>query len=157
MKDILKKIFSKKEKTEKPAAEKSLPKPMFDFVQQYTLVNPNQVMVDYSDWSSCKEIPVAYEKEGKSSGFAECVQLPTKIIGGFLYELQNAPGKIIDNPVMRTVSVINLKNGKKMYILPNLQSPKTPDIFIEKPKELAFHVNPEINRAIVNQLKLYTR
>ena len=157
MKDIFKKFFSKKEKKAKTVETKSLPKPMFNFVQQYTLVNPKQMLVDNSLWSLCEQVPVAYEKEGASSGFVECVELPTEVVSGFLYELQRAPGNIVDNPVMRTVSVIALKNGKKMYILPNLQSPKTPDIFLEKPKELAFHVNPEINRAIANQLKLYTR
>ena len=126
----------------------------FDFVEQYTLVHPKNVSTDYNYWGLCQTLPVWYEKAGTQSDFHNGVQLPTQVFLGYLNALKNAPLDI--DPKMRTISIVNLQNNAKLFILPNLKSPKRP-ISVCEQWDLALNTTPEINRAIVEQLKMFTR
>ena len=132
-----------------------LPSPKYDFVKQYTLVNPRKMLLDYNLFSWCENIPVKYESEN-SSGWSHCVSLPTQVFLGYLNALERAPDRIANDPKSRTISVVSLKNDRFLFILPNLKSPKKP-IYAYEQGTLAFDVTPEINRAIVEQVKMFTR
>ena len=127
----------------------------YDFIKQYTLVNPHKMFLDYNLFSWCENMPVKYETE-HGTGWTPCVLLPTQVFLGYLHALERAPERIASNPKFRTVFVVNLKNDRKLCILPNLRSPKK-TVYAYEPGELAFHVTPEINRAIVDQVKTITR
>ena len=136
----------------------SQPESEYDFVEKYVLIDPKQVMTQYNLWSSCKQVPVAYEnKQDSISMFYECVLLLTDPFMGYLEDLRKAPYEITSNPLTRTVYLVHLNNNNTMYIYPNLQELKTPYIALASKKTLVFDVNPKINRAIVECLKKYTR
>lgn len=156
-------------KPEKPVVKTSVapvqPEEKFDFVEQYTLINPKLLLNgSYSLWSLCKNVPVAYESKSteKGSGWTQCVELPThKPIMEFLYQLEHADAEIVKQPKNRTISIINFEKGKRMFIVPDLKQPKNPVFIVdfESGDERAWflHVTPQINRAIVKQLKTIMR
>ena len=137
----------------------------FDFVEQYTLIDPKLLFNGgYDLWSLCKTVPVAYENESreKGTGFAQCVELPThKPIMEFLYQLEHAAPAIVKQPKNRTISIIHFGKGKRMFIVPDLNHPKNPFFIVDfetgNEREWFLHVTPQINRAIVKQLKIVTR
>ena len=133
----------------------NLPDTKHDVIKQYTLTNPHKMLLDYNVFSWCENMPVKYETE-RGNGWTPCVMLPTQVFLGYLNALERAPERIVSNPKFRTVFVVNLKNDRKLFILPNLRSPKQP-VYAYEPGELAFHVTPEINRAIAAAVKTYTR
>lgn len=135
---------------------KVLPQPTSPLVQQYTLVPPKQVFIDYDLFQYCKEIPVGYEQSDNNSGFHECVSLPTEVVLTYLNALKYASDEVVQDPLNRTISIIQLKGNEKLYILPNLKSPKHP-ISVCEENALGLLTTPEINRAITEQLKMYTR
>jgi len=132
-----------------------VPQPKADFVKQYTLTHPKNVSMDYNLFDLCETMPVWHEVPNAQSDFhSTSLQLPTKVFLRYLNALKHTPLDI--DPKMRTISVVNMKNGAKLFILPNLQSPKNP-ISVCKDGDVALNTTPEINRAIVEQLKIFTR
>ena len=109
--------------------------PKYDFVKQYVLADPRNIMIDYSLWSSCPTVPVAHESDEKGTGFCKCVELPTKVFLGYLAALKKAPAEIRKNPKMRTISVIKLDEDKRMYVIPDLKDAEKPFLLIYLKKE----------------------
>ena len=134
----------------------SLPQPTSPLVQQYTLVPPKQLFINYDLFQYCKEVPVWYEKEDETDFHSTSLLLPTDVVLSYLNALKYASDEVVQNPLNRTISVIQLLNDEKLYILPNLKSPKNP-ISVCEQGALGLFTTPEINRAIVEQLKMHTR
>ena len=129
---------------------------MNNFVKTYHVVNPKRIMINYDLFAYCKNVPVAVENEqNPHAGFYPSVEVPTSEFLPYLRLLSDGPDKVAANPANRTFYVIELKNNEKMYIFPNLKSFKNP--FKAFKKNVAFNVTPEINRAIVDVLKTFTR
>ena len=128
----------------------------YDFVEQYTLTQPKELMFGYDCWSDCRNVPVRYEQNGNNSGFAACVELPSIVFFRWWKTIQTAPQEVLNNPKSRTISIVNLKNGKKFFILPNVKDIKRP-IYAYEVGSLSTGSTPEINRAIVEQIKTFTR
>lgn len=133
-----------------------IPQPKYDFVEQYTLTQPKELMFGYDYWSDCRNVPVRYEQNGNNSGFAACVELPSIVFFRWWKTIQTAPQEVLNDPKSRTISIVKLKNGGKLYILPNLKNQKNP-IYAYEEGELGMQTTPEINRAIVEQIKMFTR
>ena len=114
-------------------------------------------MSGYDYWSGCDTVPAAIEDSENTAGWGKCVELPTKLFLNYLVKLKNAPIELSQNPVMRTVYKISLQNNEIMYIYPNLQDIKTPWIALSNRRTWPFDVTPQINRAIVDAMKTYTR
>ena len=135
----------------------------YDFVDRYVLVDPKHVLLDYAMFNQCTEIPVACENTGPNSqGFNNCVLLPNKKpFSHLLYQLKVSDSKTIQNPIYRTVSVINVALNKRIFILPDIEHIKKPicvvDFDTKNPNDWVLYVNPTINRAIVEQAKMFTR
>lgn len=139
-----------------------VPRPKYDFVEQYTIIDPKRVLIDYGVFSLCGKIPVACEESAVSScGFRQCIELPTNLVFSFLMELKDAPAETIINPKMRTISMVHLTPDCMIFIKPNLQNPKMPTFYRINSKgprqDWVLYVTPEKNRAIVEQLKIHTR
>lgn len=146
-------------KINKAKTDKKIPKPQYDFVQQYTLIDPKKLKNGYDKWSGRCFVLVAYEK---NKYLITRVKMDTKIIYPFLMALKNAPREISARPENRTVSVIDLKHGAKAYVFPNLdETNKNYDIVFSNSKKccqdlpLSCFITPEINMAIMAQLKIY--
>lgn len=153
-----------------PKVDKSvygaLPHPKYDFVEQYTVVDPKYVLNGgYGLWSLCKTVPVVCEEGDKSTcDFYQSIRMPSKVVLGFLNDLKKAPAEKIADPKMRTLSIVHLDDKHRIYILPNLLVPRYPTLFIENDndddesiKGWSLYMTPEKNRAVVEQLKIHTR
>ena len=150
------KLFKKNNKQQSSGKMTRDPRgPKCNFIKQYTLVNPRKMLLDYNLFALCENMPVKYESEN-GDGWSQSVSLPTQVFLGYLNALERAPDRIANDPKMRTVSVVNLKNNRQLFILPNLRTPKKP-VYAYEPGTLGFDVTPEINRAIVEQIKMFTR
>ncbi len=167
MKNIFGTIFKKEavkpvQSAEKPVS-KILAKPKYDFVEQYTVIDPKKLLSGgYELWQMCENVPVACEEEGvPTTGFIRCKMLPTKIVMGFLCELQKKTSEEIEDPKMRTLSIVHISQNHRIVIEPNFESPKSPVFWLvadDAPKkDWILHVTPEKNRAIVDALKIHTR
>ena len=93
------------------------------------------------------------------SGFCQnCTELPLIFTIGFRDELI---GKLIQDFKFHSVRALALPLAEILnHILPNIKKPKSVILHpINKDKELsvAFYVNPEINRAIIEQIKIHSR
>ena len=140
-------------------------KPEYDFVDQYVLVDPRNVLIDYSAFIMCNKIPVACETvESKTSTFKNCVHLPNQPeFANYLASLTAADKKLIKNPIYRTISVVNLAPEKHVYILPDIKNIKNPIFSVvffdepEKEKDWFLYMTPVLNRASVAAAKTYTR
>lgn len=146
-------------KINKAKTDKKIPKPQYDFVQQYTLIDPKKLKNGYDKWAGRCFVLVAYEK---NKYLITRVKMDTKIIYPFLMALKNAPREISARPENRTVSVIDLKHGAKAYVFPNLdETNKNYDIVFSNSKKccqdlpLSCFITPEINMAITAQTKIY--
>lgn len=129
-----------------------------NFVKQYTLVDPKKLMINYELFFNRNRIPVAYEERSRKEAFHSTILLPASVFAKYLVDLYNAPSEITDDPKMRTISIITLNNGQKMYMIPDLQTQKDPTLYLNlHDLPMAFNVTPEINRAIAEQWKIYTR
>ena len=166
MAKLFDKLFNKKQKVAEKAdipAPVVLPRPKYDFVEQYTIVDPKRVLNGgYELFSGCSTIPVVCEEsEVSPCGFRRCIQLPTRIVYGFLETLKDMPAEKITDPKMRTISIVHLAKGCRIVIGPNFESPKNPIFWIvdksDKKPDWFLYVTPEKNRAIVEQLKIHTR
>ena len=162
MSGLLEKLLKKNEKTTaKTEADEQKKYVRPDFVKQYVLTNPNLLFMDYRYFFDCDEIPVAYEQETRT-GFQTCVQLPNnKFIREYLLQLYAAKNEVLQDSKTRTISVIQIAPNDYLYILPDLKHMKNPVMLVGFKKEPHYswvlNVNPEINRAIVEQLKTFTR
>ena len=153
-----------RKKRDKKEATYTLPaKPKYDFVEQYTILDPKRVMNGgYNLFSECETIPVLCEEADVSPfGFRVCKRLPTNIVIGFLEDLNKASDEQIADPKMRTISMIHLSPDCRFIIGPNIASPKHPAYYIldenDQRYDWVLHVTPEKNRAIVEQMKIHTR
>ena len=137
-----------------PTEKQAIPQPKYDFVEQYTLVPPKNLMFGYDYWELCENVPVWCEDS--SSTFNKGVKIPTAVFFPWWKTVLQAPLETVNNKKSRTISIVKLKNGGKLYILPNLKNQKNP-IYAYKESELGMQTTPEINRAIVEQIKMFTR
>jgi len=154
MLDFLKKHTKSKENTATPQVP--APKQKYDFVEQYTLTSPKKLMVSYDYWSLCNDVPVRYENAKPDEGFAKCVELPSVVFFPWWETIQKAPQEVLNNPKFRTISVVNLEHGGRFFILPNVKDITRP-IYAYPEGKLGLLTTPEINRAIVEQIKMFTR
>ena len=158
--DFLKKRKANDTNTSAPVVNSTLgekpviPQPKYDFVEQYTCVPPQNLMFGYDYWSLCKNVPVWCENS--SSAFNKGVNIPTAVFFPWWKTVLQAPLETVNNKKSRTISIVKLKNGGKLYILPNLKNQENP-IYAYKEGELGMQTTPEINRAIVEQIKMFTR
>jgi len=164
MAKLFDRLFHKKQAVASNAnksAYAKLPRPKYDFVEQYTIVDPKRVLGNYEFWQMCETIPVICEESPETSGgFRSGIQLPTNIVLGFLRLLNGMPAEKIADPKMRTISIIHLSKDQRVVIGPSPDPFKqlsflTPDSVEQG--EWVLHVTPATNRAIVEQLKIHTR
>ena len=175
---FFKKIFNFKNKpaqetgtkTAEQVSAQATAKPVLpDFVERYTLVNPKTILGNENLWELCDKVPVAYEKEGNHSDMCECVQLHTSIMLPFMNALRQSPDTDIEPAHRRTVSIVNLNDGKKIYVLPILPICKRPEqcwmYFADDktgktknfPRGWSLNMTPQIRRALVEEIKVHTR
>ena len=155
---LIKKRLS--EKQNQPAV---MQKSQYDFVERYVLADPKNVFPDYSLFDECKEIPVAYENaESQTSVFKHCVRLPNKTpFSDLLYKLKISDSKAITNPIYRTIAIVNIAPGKRIFILPDVKRINNPicvvDFGDDDTDNWVFYMTPTINHAVVEQAKMFTR
>ena len=138
-----------------PAPNAAVKQAQPDVVTKYFLVNPKCLFTNYELFSLCETVPVAIESEQAGlTGFCDTISLPTQDFLPHLRALYNAPNEVAANPANRVLYEIKLQNGEKMYIYPSLKYPKNPWMSFEK--NVAFNVNPELNKIIVSVLKKFT-
>ena len=139
-----------------------IPKSSYHFVEQYTLTDPHKLMTKYSLFGLCKNIPVAYETE-TSSGWLPSIEIPNEYpFNAYISQLSSVTSEEIKDPRTRTISIINVAPNKKVYVLPDIKTPKNPVICIKFDDENAekawpLYMTPDIRHAIVEQLKIHTR
>ena len=111
-------------------------------------------------WDFCEMTPVAYQKHAFESGWLNTIDLPSFWAQRFLNELKNAAPEIRNDPLQRLISIINLRAGHKLYITPHLKD-KTASYLVNEYKnddkrnrDWVLYVTPEINRAIIEQVKI---
>ena len=164
--DKIKTLFTKGKKTNQTdnLSLPVIPKSRYSFVKQYVITDPNYVMVDgYKTWGLCKYTPVAYDNQDSTSGWLNAVQLPTEWALPFLKTLKNSAPEIRNDPRQRLISVIQLAENRKLYILPSLKQKKGSVIISwnnqnsKNKGDWVMYVTPEINRAIVEQAKIRSR
>lgn len=140
-------------------------KPKYEFIDQYILADPKNVLINYSAFNMCGKIPVACETvESKTSTFKNCVHLPNQPeFTDYLTSLTTADKKLIKNPLYRTIYVVNLAQKKQMFILPDIKNIKNPIFSVvfsdepEKEKDWFLYMTPTLNRAVIEAVKTYTR
>ena len=131
------------------------PQTKYSFVTKYVLANPKNMFMGYEYFSLCPTVPVAVENT-KDTDFREAVKIPTKIILPLLIWLKESPAEISNNTLNRTVYKIELKNNKTAYVIPDVKYERCGNVVFEK-RGIAFNVTPEINRAIIDCIKTFTR
>lgn len=142
----------------------TIPKSQYSFVEQYVITDPNRIMNGgYNLWGLCEFTPVACDNLEEESGWISSIQLPSVWVQSFLKQLKHSDPEIRKDPKQRLISVINMGNGHKLYIIPNLKEKKSSAILSDKchddkrKHDWVFLVTPEINRAIVEQAKIRSR
>ena len=139
-----------------PSCTETVVRTQPDVVKTHIVVNPKNAFINYDLFSLCKDVPVAIESsEAAHNGIYTAIPLPTKEFLPYLAELKHAPDDVAGQTTNRTIYEIQLNNGEKMYIFPNLKHPKNPWMAFEP--NVAFNVTPELNRAIIGVLKKFTR
>ncbi len=175
---FLKNLFKKKSKQQ--PIKKADTKPVLpDFVERYTLVNPKNILGGPELWALSPEMPIPYENDKNTSGRMECAKLHTSVMLPFMRDLKRTPNEFIEPGHMRTVSVVHLNNGLHIYVLPVLpmtqmakisKNGHKPSCYValaddndtnckrlEDKPGWSFFMNPEIRKAIVEEIKLHTR
>lgn len=131
------------------------PETKYSFVKKYTLVDPKEVFLDYEYFSLCETTPTSIEgKPGED--FHRAIPFPTEVILPILRFLKKSPAEISKSPLYRTVYEIQLKNNETAYVVPSIKYTKCAELGVER-KRVAFNVTPEINRAIIDCVKTFTR
>ena len=141
-----------------------IPKSAYNFVEQYVLADPNNLnFCGYEMWDFCEMTPVAYQQTALQSGWLNTVELPSIWVQKFLNALKNSSPDVRNDPTQRLISVINMNAGHKLYITPHLKD-KTGSYLIseyendnKRKYDWVLYVTPEINRAIVEQIKIRSR
>ena len=159
-------FFKKNKPTQdiKENQEYTIPKSKFDFVEQYVVVDPDNVLhCGYEMWEMCDMTPVAYDNNN-AGGWVNTVELPSVWVQKFLKFLSTkATPEIRKDPTQRLISVINMKDNHKIYIVPYLGNKHGSYIISENEddkehsRDWVLYVTPEINRAIVEQVKIRSR
>ena len=164
MANLFEKLFNRKSSVVQNDNKKTnvvLPRPKYDFVEQYTVIDPKRVLNGgYELFYGCNMIPVACEESKTSAcGFNRAIMLPRNIIAGFLDALKQAPAETIDNPKMRTISIVHLSDNQRVVIGPRIDKPGTVIVWTvdSKKHDWLFDITPEKNRAIVEAMKIHTR
>ena len=141
-----------------------IPKSKYSFVEQYVLADPNNLkFCSYEMWDFCEMTPVAYQTTNTESGWLNTVDLPSFWAQQFLNVLKNSDSAVRNDPKQRLVSVINMKDGHKLYIAPHLGDTSASYLVNEyennekRKYDWVLYVTPEINRAIVEQVKIRSR
>lgn len=144
----------------KTTATPKISVPSYDFVEQYVLIDPKKLLANEEAFALCKKIPVAYETKD-SGGWHICAQLHTKVMLPFIRALRAAKPEDIAPADTRTVSVIELAQGKYIYVLPRITMPKTVEMYIvfdnDNENAWPFYMTPTIRKAVVEQVKIHTR
>lgn len=163
MLEKIKRVFGKSTTKADTVKTPAIPKSQYSFVEQYVIADPNRIMNGgYDIWGLCKFTPVAYEGE-ETTGFLSTLKLPTDWALPFLKTLKNSDPEIRQDPRQRLISVINLDEKHKLYVVPNLKAKKSSIIVGEhnddekRKNDWLFYITPEINRAIVEQAKIRSR
>jgi len=145
-------------------ARKTLPKEPdhFDFMEHYTFVDPRKVTINYDLFSERPKIPVACETIETKSGFHETLQIPTEIALPFIHALEKTHAKKIESKAMRTLSIIHTKKGRTIVIMPDLKFKQAFliwDLSITPGEKSTWFLDttPEINKAVVEAIKIHTR
>ena len=162
--DVVDAIKSKIESKPMAPARKTLPKEpdQFEFMEHYTFVDPRKVMINYDLFSDCEKTPVTCETQNATSGFQEAKEIPTEIALGFINMLKKTPAKKIEPKALRTISIIHTQKGRNIVVIPDLEF-KSPFLILDtsvKPNENGtwfLDTTPEINRALVEAIKIHTR
>ena len=132
------------------------PETKYSFVKKYTLVHPKKVSIDYELFSLCETTPTSIEgKPGED--FHRAIPFPTEVILPILRFLEKSSDEISKSPLYRTVYEIQLKNNETAYVVPSIEYKKCAELGIEERKRFPFNVTPEINRAIIDCVKTFTR
>lgn len=127
-----------------------------NIIERYTLAEPIYARIDYTKLFSNKTVPVMYNnKTTHGTTMYEWVSMNTFFVHTYLSKLYKIPLNVVLGHKKRTIHIINLENGKQLYILPNLDNMENPIMMYDK--DIAFNVTPEINKAIVQAKQFYTR
>ncbi len=164
-------IFSDRIRTWFSPSENSGAPEKNSMVEKYVIFGRPDVLSTEA-LSMLPEISVQYQDPLTND--TEKIKLPTKQFMPYLRSLELSEKK--HEPFYRTIHIINLPNNKKIYVIPNLESKNNPDIIIadktftfpnhkatKKPgpsnveNTLFYNISPEINRALVDAIKTYTR
>ncbi|MBR5904489.1 MAG: hypothetical protein IKZ49_03060 [Alphaproteobacteria bacterium] len=125
-------------------------------IEKYTIAEPAIIRTDYSKLLLNENLPIMYNNETPyNSSTYKWFEIPTKIISSYMISLGKMPKNAIINHKKRTLHIIKLNNGKKLYIVPNLEDAQSPKFVYDK--DIAFNVSPEINQEIVKAIQFYTR
>ena len=165
-------IFSDRIRTWFSPSENSGAPKKNSMVEKYVIYGRDDVLTNKS-LAISPEISVQYQDPLTNN--TEKIKLPTKQFMPYLRSLELSEKK--HEPFYRTIHIINFPNNKKIYVIPNLESKNNPDIIIaykkftfpnhktttQKPgpsnveNTLFYNITPEINRALVDVIKTYTR
>lgn len=163
--DKIKNLLKSKqpEQTEKQEEKTSLvQKSKYDFVEQYVITDRLLHVSCYEMWSLGNTTPVAYDNNGQG-GWLATVELPNPWAQDFLKKLKTSSKEIRKDPKQRLISIINMKDNHKIYIVPSLadknRSVIIPENVTDKQHyyDWLLYVTPEINRAIIEQVKIRSR
>lgn len=153
-------MFNHKNQTNSVPSVKT-PKNSYDFVSQYTLIDPKKLLANEEAFALCHKIPVVYENSQPKDAWHVGAQLHTKVMLPFIRALRAAKPEDIAPADTRTVSVIELAQGKYIYVLPRITMPKTAEMYIvfDNDNENAWplYMTPEKRKAVVEQIKVHTR
>lgn len=145
----------------KTTATPKISVPSYDFVEQYVLIDPKKLLANEEAFALCHKIPVVYENSQPKDDWHVGAQLHTKVMLPFIRALRAAKPEDIAPADTRTVSVIELAQGKYIYVLPRITMPKPAEIHIifDKGDENSwpFYMTPTIRKAVVEQVKIHTR
>ena len=159
------KNFFKKETPETTATiAYGIPKSQYSFVEQYIIVDPQKVQNGGYGFRIIRKFTlVAYEGKKIDGKFLPTIQLPTDWALFFLKRFKRSAPEVRNDPTQRLISIIHLDDKHKLYVVPNLKTKKG-SAFVggntadkERKNDWVFYVTPEINRAIVEQVKIRTR
>ena len=165
MANLFNKMFGKKRPVQQPNKKTEyapVPRPKYSFVEQYTIVDPKHVLMDYSLFELCETIPVLCESPAPSGEvFPEGFRMRTDVVMGFLKTLEKMPAEKIADPKMRTLTIVHLSDAHRVVISPNFAEPKSVNFWLidadKNSKDWVLHVTPEKNRAIIDAVKIHTR
>ncbi|MBR5904488.1 MAG: hypothetical protein IKZ49_03055 [Alphaproteobacteria bacterium] len=161
-KNIYNSITKKKFNT-KPVLDKE--PDHLNFVEQYTFIDPRNVLIDYDSFSLCETTPVACETQENKSAFCQSFQIPTHIASEFINILKTKPKEQIQPKKMRTMSIIHTTKGRTIVVMPEFLPESKFKAVIwdatenENLKKIKWLLDTDlsINQAVINASKIYTK